>query len=608
MSLGYGHASRLTRYLFRTPRWYLSLSFALVAGSITGLGGFGDGLVAAVMGFLFIGVPTVGAALATTPIDRYFGGNMTWNRSAFLAVLCEGVTVVLISVAAVFQKYLGFESFVYDALIASLALIFGLRFLVLMAVSRDSALRTLVPASLQTGFAAVILYFYTGLPLSGDYFTNLVITSGLYVMGSYVLVRLIDHPMRTSIGVSGLELLRGFLGYLTENTRELEEVFERMGESVRVPVTVLVFRRKKTETDEPDSEGDDLNQNQSRSREKARFVLPMVHPGIMGEIGGGNLPFRLAETSDSLCFVPHATADHDFNPVSQREVEKLRAAADRAVESVEYNSEATRSRRLDCGDSHMIGQRFGDGVFLATTCSPKSCDDIRFSVGLSAISESHASGAEETMLVDAHNCYAANSGTIVSPGSERSYNIMDCSADLSEALVSDDTYPLRLGTAQSPTRWEIEDGMGPLGIRVAVLEAGDQTTAYALVDGNNMVPMLRDEIVDVITDDAGVDNAEVMTTDTHVVNRVESHNRIGEHIPHGELKTIIRSLVTDAVNDLEEVEAGMASNETEVIVFGNDRIERLASTTNAVASMGTALAVVATFAALMLSALVFFLN
>lgn len=590
MALGYGHASRLTRYVIRTPNWYNSVAFAVLAGGLAGLGGLGDGLGAAWEGVLYIGFPAVIAAFLTPPVDRVLGGRMTWNRSAFLALLCEGITLVMVPTAAFLHKYLGVgsSSFVIDALVASFALVFGVRLIALIAVSRDSVPRALPPAAIQTVAGAAILFTYTGLfdPISANYFQNLLITSAVYGVGAVAFVRLVDRPMKDGMGVSGVELLRGFIAYISEGTRELEEVFEEMGEQVIVPVTVLSFRR------------DD--------GEKARFVLPMAHPGIIGDIGGGNLPSALDESAPSMCFVPHATADHDFNPVSQQEVEKLRLAAEEAMNGITYSPQATPSRRIEVGEIKTLGQRFGDDVLLVSTCSPYSCDDVRFGVGMNAMAEARVAGARETMLVDAHNCCSPSSGALIDPGSARSYDLVESTGMLTEQLFDEPTGDVRLGVASSETRWGREEGIGPLGVRAAVIEAGDQRTAYVVIDGNNMVPALRERLVEELLE--RVDEAEVMTTDTHVVNRVDSHNMVGEKIDKDDLSSLINRLVEEAINDLEEVEAGMNSSKARITVFGNDRIERLATTTNAVASVGGALAVMTTFVALMLSVLVFLFN
>jgi putative membrane protein len=97
-----------------------------------------------------------------------------------------------------------------------------------------------------------------------------------------------------------------------------------------------------------------------------------------------------------------------------------------------------------------------------------------------------------------------------------------------------------------------------------------------------------------------------MTTDTHVVNTVESVNQVGEAIDPGELVDRITALVDRARADYEPVSAGMATEHAEVTVFGNDRTETLASHANAVISMGGALAGAVILAVMAVSALIFF--
>jgi putative membrane protein len=176
---------------------------------------------------------------------------------------------------------------------------------------------------------------------------------------------------------------------------------------------------------------------------------------------------------------------------------------------------------------------------------------------------------------------------------------------LGETLAASRTDSLRLGVAWDPTEWGPLDGIGPLGVRVAVAEVGDQRTAYVLVDGNNMEPGVRERLIGALD---GVDLAEVMTTDTHVVNTVEATNQVGDAIDVDELVALVRRLAGEAVDDLEPVEAGMATEHAEVTVFGNDRTETLASHANAMISMGGALAGAFILAVTAVSALIFFLT
>jgi len=224
-------------------------------------------------------------------------------------------------------------------------------------------------------------------------------------------------------------------------------------------------------------------------------------------------------------------------------------------------------------------------------------------VGLSAAAEARAHGID-AMVADAHN---ANNGLDgpdlghVVPGSQRSFDLIEAVGDVAAALESAPRGPLECGVAWNPTDWTPSDGIGPLGIRVAVFSVGDETTAYVLVDGNNMEPGLRETIIERLP----VDTAEVLTTDTHVVNTVESANQVGDDIDHAELVARIESLVDRALSDREPVEAGMATERATVTVFGNDRTETLASHANAMVTMGGALAGAFAVALLALSVVIF---
>ncbi|MFC4550544.1 MULTISPECIES: DUF2070 family protein [Halorussus] len=622
MTATQGDLASLSRYIFRAPRWYASVGFALLIAAVAGVGAFDSRFVLedAWQGVFFIGVPTVVASLLTTPVDRWLGGQLTYNRSSLLALTCEGLIVAIMTGAgaiALASARLG-QQFVFDALIVGLASVFALRLLVVMAVSRRSLLIAAVPASIQTGTAALLFFIYSGtmqyLEIGGGPvvrlfvdlvlnradeapselgaivpvdFALLAVMCAIYGLAVWTFVRFIDRPWKKGLGVSMLDFLRGFIGHIAEGTRELEDFFEKIGEEAVVPVTVLSFERED-------------------GTEKARFVLPMIHPGPMGEIGGGNLPRRVAAAAEGLAFPPHATAGHDFNLVTEREVDTIIETACEAYDRIEFTDTATPSVRVQEGDAKMLGQAFGGDALLVATYSPEFADDVEYAVGLSAAAEARSAGVEDVMLVDAHNCNDGLSGPDlghVYPGSERSFEMMQAAAGAGEALAATDQGPLRMGVAWDETDWDPVDGIGPLGVRVAVLEAGGTTTTYVLVDGNNMEPGLRDRIVAALPSD----EAEVMTTDTHIVNQVEASNQVGEAIDHDELLDLIRQLADEAAADLEPVAAGMATERADVTVFGNDRTETLASHANAVIALGGALAAAVVLAAMAVSVLIFFL-
>ena len=73
-----------------------------------------------------------------------------------------------------------------------------------------------------------------------------------------------------------------------------------------------------------------------------------------------------------------------------------------------------------------------------------------------------------------------------------------------------------------------------------------------LIDGNNLLKGLRQPILDGLV--GLVDDAEVMTTDNHVVHEVDGGiNPVGERYPLPALKADVRAAVAAAVADLTEV-------------------------------------------------------
>jgi putative membrane protein len=632
MSSTQGNLANLSRFIFRAPKWYTSLAFALLLAALAGIAAFDSGAYNrtwrglfllgrdAWEGIFFIGVPTVVAAFGTTGVDRFVGGKLTPNRSSLLALVSEIVVVAIVTAAAVVSVFTGLgQRFVFDALVVALASIFAFRLLVVMAVSGSSVVIASIPASIQTAAAAVLLFIYGGTlrlltvggplidaylqeylsrpesapaefsAITADHFFLLGITCGIYALAVYAFVVAVDRPWRRSLGVSLLDFLRGFVGHVAEGSRELEEFFQDLGEEAVVPVSVLSFRT-------------------ASGAEKARFVLPMIHPGPMGEIGGGNFPERVAADSAGLVFPPHATAGHDFNLVTEREVDTILDAANRAADQITYDTAATRSVRVTSGEVSMLGQAFDDNGLLAATYAPGFADDIEYGVGLSAAAEARTSGLDDVILIDAHNSNNGLDGPDlghVTPGSARAFDMIEAAGIAGQRLSTADRGSLALGVAANETPWTPAEGIGPLGIRVAVVDVDGQETAYVLADGNNMEPGLRGKLIAAITDEGGVDEAEILTTDTHIVNSVEADNQVGAALPWDRLEALVCDLVDEARADREPVEAGAATERATVTVFGNDRTETLASHANAVVAMGGAFAVSVILAAVAVSILIF---
>jgi putative membrane protein len=301
-----------------------------------------------------------------------------------------------------------------------------------------------------------------------------------------------------------------------------------------------------------------------------------------------------------VVIVPHGTAYHDFNLVTAEESQKIIQAAKLALERINYSDLATRSVREVVGNTKILGQRFGDSVFMVSTQAPTSTEDIEFSVGFTAMAEGRVAGARFATIIDAHNCTEPFAMAIMS-GTRDSYNIIHAAANSSRRLLSLPDGPVMIGTAISPPICTRLEGMGDLGIRVAVVQVDNQKTAYIVIDGNNMISGLRERLIEKLP----VDDAEVMTTDTHSVNIISGANYVGQKLDCDLLVETVRKLVDKAIADLEPVRAGMdVEIAPDVRVFGSHKIAKLASTANAMVAMAGAFAAAVIVAAISLTILV----
>jgi putative membrane protein len=111
---------------------------------------------------------------------------------------------------------------------------------------------------------------------------------------------------------------------------------------------------------------------------------------------------------------------------------------------------------------------------------------------------------------------------------------------------------------------------------VLVVAAGGQTTAF---DGNNMQTGARDEIRRRLL--GHVDECEVMTTDTHVVNTISGRNQVGLRVNVDDFYPLVEEAVIEALADAAPARtAGATAWCRGIVVFGSQRISQIASTVN----------------------------
>jgi len=539
---------RLTRFLFSAPSWPRSLVIIVILGLLIDGIGFRTGSLF-LFGTIGFTVPALAAFLLTVPLVGMHGKVLTPNRSGLLALTCTVIGVIV-----TFSPILFIARELLPILYAfGFGLIFGLRLLVLVAVADYRIQRMILPAITQSGVGIAVGVYYFGL----SFITYAVILQIVFGLLFGLLIWMIERPLKRAFHISGLNFLNSFIAHLTDGSKSMEEFFREIGEEVYVPQATLFFRR-------PSGTG-------------IIFTVPNVHPGPMGEIGGGNLPHILHDAFPEEVLAPHGCATHDFNLVSSSEVEKIIDAVKLSRENLRYGGMAARSVRVAVGSVQILCQRFGDSLLMVSTRSPEATEDVDFSIGMVIMAEGQRHFSH-VAFVDAHNCME-QLGAAVLPATKTATEYLHAARRGVETCRSMPLERLQVGVSHVRVPYTREQGFGHLGIQALVTAVDGQKTAYVLFDGNNIAAGIRETLLDAIR--SMVDEAEIMTTDTHTVNTISGKNPIGYAVPVEEFLPYVQQAVREAVDDLSPAQAAASTASCEqVVVFGSHRISQLASTVN----------------------------
>ena len=172
-------------------------------------------------------------------------------------------------------------------------------------------------------------------------------------------------------------------------------------------------------------------------------------------------------------------------------------------------------------------------------------------------------------------------------------NMLKLVSKLNNSLPNSPLYKLSTGYADDKT-FSVSQGFGPMGIQVMVIKCDpvDRTVsqksrifAYILLDGNNIVPGLRERLRSAIIN--MVDDAEIFTSDNHIVNAtMGGYNPVGLKLEPKTLVKRVIDLVKKAKSDISPSEVGMNSGMVKNIkILGQNTPMRLSSTINSTISI-----------------------
>jgi len=563
-----GKAVELTRFLsaslpssFRI--FILVVLSSFVAGAVAHLLRGEEAVVSIARGgegVFIIGVPAVLSSAVCVLMKR----RISFRKLLFLSF----VSSVIYSVFYIFARVVYIEWLnSFDVILVGNALVFALWFSVAYVVfnaRKSSLFFGVVQPTLN------IVFFLAYSPISTQATPELALlklyfASSIFLVAVYVMFWLVNAPMKRTFGVSSVEAVSLFLAQWFERSKKLEDMFEEVGVRVDTLLGVMAFKVKE--------------------RIKCVFVIPYVHYGPFGNLGGSEFPYLISNALGDLggeVMVFHGTATHDFNPVSSEEVGKFIEKSKESIERMQFKKAVGSITTAKHGTCKVHSLVINGNGFVVLTRAPRTTEDVDFSLGLAFRNQAIAAGLKEAMVADAHN---AETGEItrVEAGDPLSFEYMEAIKKAVEGRRKPKA--VKLGVASdSLIDLGKEAGVGRGGMKVALFEFDGEKFGFILLDGNGILPSTRKEVINAVRE-LGV-KCEVMTTDSHSINVVGGVvNPIGRK--HGE--EIVRRIcqcVLRAAKNLEPVEAGMEVVRVDgVRVFGVSQSQQLIGTVNSIVAV-----------------------
>jgi putative membrane protein len=434
-----------------------------------------------------------------------------------------------------------------------------LRILVFSATSYAAQWKQALSTLLQPTLCIVaFLVFWVG--VSSAITLQVVLFIVLSPIIGYVAVLLflssIDRLGKRAYSLPALPLFKAFLlNWVTDENAPLEKHLEEMGENADIEVSLLKF---------------------DSSKPKAAVIVPLVHPGPFKNIGSSLLPSLLKhgfekEYGCDTC-TPLGILGHELDLASQAQNQKIVSQVIASAKFEATNDLATPLVKVSEGAATASCQIFGDTAFLSFTLAPKTTEDFPQELGREVSKEAEKYGLKHAMVINAHN-----SLNEVVDTEEHLDALQTAASQCLQKAVALPAKPFMVGAATVfPHEFTLKQGMGTGGITAIVVQVEKQKTAYIIIDGNNMVPDLREKMITALAS-LGFDESEVFTTDTHAVSALvpgrRGYHPVGEVMDEKALINYVGEVAKKAEANLEASKAGCLQFVVpQVRVIGEDRL------------------------------------
>lgn len=580
----------------------LFVAASLVFGAVVPLlnGNFGLDTATFGISLWFIGVPFVAGTALMLLANSLTRNAQNRGSLIFVSTICFFAFMLAFAAGLMANGLFGRLVSIEDAWTFASSLAFAAGFAALYLTTggfRTSAAYSVLlflPLFVSPFLPFPAKFFYvSGLRL---YLARSMLLSALLSFDITVMLAVIDSIVRSDLGIGGMEMMNSMLAFLGGRREELERSFTGMGRDIDTYVGLVAFKTKK---------------------EKMLFLSPSIHPGPFAGAGGADMSTRFARALPGwTVFNFHGPATHDLDPVSGGEVDKVASTIRDSLKGLKFSNRKVAPLFRESGGNIVVASQYFGIPFMVSYRVNEICEDIDASVGAAIIED----GA---ILVDAHNRLSPeDSGDfwrsnlysnrkhyfedVLDYGKRTTFDLFSVHAKMMPRYDK----PGRAGKflAGSASVAFKNEGIGPEGIKAAVIQVGGQKAAYILVDGNNMLTGLREEVVASVG--GLVDEVIIATTDSHAVNDLMGGglNPVGERMDKEArsrfLKTC-RSLVEEALGNLAPATcASEILNIRDIRVLGPGKTAEIMSAVRSIAALSKALVPVTVVTLFMLALIV----
>lgn len=526
----------LRRHIFRTPNWILSLTISSI---LLYLLSFAIHPIHLDILYLFL-VPyllaifldhiTIKCIRVYFPLRRI----VSLNLFAFFISFVQ-LWILNYFYPFAFSFFLSFSSIVF------------MRYMIYRAfLSERKFMATMVSSYYSVIILIVSIFTFP------SFFLPYLLSTVVYGLMSFIFIGSTTRIFRREFREDPLFFLSSFINYASRNkpedVKKINSFFHGIYGNRDVPVTTIVFKNK--------------------NNLKGLFVVPYVHPGPFGEVGGSDLPNKIERyTGIKNMMVFHSTSTHDNNIACEEDVKKIADVVKTSTKNECKYDKISDLYRFEINRIQYIAQIFGNYVFIAIIPHHANFDDIELKTGM-AIRNKISTIFDDAVVVDGHDSFDPHALPLSLTISDINHLTMKV-----KNLKPDRKLRMGMGSVNYSGK-----SIGSGGVRVAVFEYGSKRIAYVLVDGNNVKRGLRERLRNEFM--KYVSEVEIFSTDNHAVNMgLIDYNPVGERDPWEEIISASLKALQIAIKDVEDACVVAKTTYVNVRMAFSGELQRLADVT-----------------------------